>query len=219
MPGPSFMSQRTLRGFVLGECMSAVQKAIRRGDEMQAVTWAVEMDQSGHGQMLWNRLLVIASEDVGLAAPLGFQADIRALYDTWRELRDRRNQSKPERLQVLHAVMLLCRAPKSRKIDNAVWATYGNPDPLVSEIPDYAIDGHTARGRSLGRGNTTATSPESYHVENPGDDGGNPYFQIKEDLRARIGMQASRSCFHQQGRRTDAAADRAQTEPEQEALL
>ena len=47
--------------------MSAVQKCIRRGNEMEAMYWAVEMFESGFDEWLWKRLRIIASEDVGLA--------------------------------------------------------------------------------------------------------------------------------------------------------
>jgi replication-associated recombination protein RarA len=204
---PSIMMQVTVRGFRLGECLSALQKGIRRCDEAVALTMAVEMDQSGHGQMLWNRLLIIASEDIGLAEPQ-LPAQVRALYENWRDARERRNASKPERLFVLHAVMLMARAKKSRVVDNAIWATYGVEEPLVPEIPEYALDGHTARGRQLGRGSTQATNPEAFALINEADLGENPYVIRKEEYRARVGFAHSRDVFHRQGRRTDAVAAR-----------
>lgn len=213
------MQSRTVRGFVLGECVSALQKAIRRCDEQSAVTWAVEMDQSGFGAMLWNRLLIIASEDIGLAEPT-LPANLRALYDNWKDAKARRNAHMPERLFVMHAVMLLARAKKSRYVDNAIWATYAVEQPLVAEIPEYALDGHTARGRALRRANTEAGAPDSYHLENEADVGENIYRVRKEEYRAAVGMDTSREWFKMQGngsgRRQTAAAVR---EEDQEATL
>lgn len=146
----AFMQRKTIRGYVLGEVVSALQKAIRRGDEAQATWWAAELDQSGFATHCWNRLIVIASEDVGIAWPEG-PAVIRALHQTWVETAARRNVHRPERLFMQHAAMLLARAPKSRRVDTAAWANYGTPGQYF-EIPDYALDLHTARGRSMGRG-------------------------------------------------------------------
>jgi replication-associated recombination protein RarA len=92
------------------------------------------------------RLLIITSEDVGLAWPEG-PAVIGALYESWKELKRRRNGNRPKRLMVMHAACALTRAPKSRRMDEAVWATYGRPEWF--EIPDEALDRHTQAGRDL----------------------------------------------------------------------
>jgi replication-associated recombination protein RarA len=214
---PPFMMQPTIRGFRLGECISALQKSIRRCDEANALTWAVEIDQSGHGAMLWNRLLIIASEDIGLAEP-HLPANLRALYDNWKDARERRNPSIPERLFTLHAVMMMARAKKSRVVDNAIWATYAIEQPLVAEIPEYALDGHTARGRAKGAGSTQATNPEAFALVNvPEGLGPNPYELRKEKYRAEVGMDVSKQWFKEQGRRTDSKV--AKLEADSEGLL
>lgn len=192
------MATRTVRGFQLGECVSALQKAVRRGDEQGALTWAVEIDQSGFGSMLWSRILVITSEDIGIAEP-HLPAVIRSLYDNYQTFVKRNNPNMPERLFVVHAVMLLARAKKSRIVDNAIWATYGIPEPLVAEIPDYALDGHTARGRSLKAGNTAETNREAFHLENEADVGPNPYNERKTAWREQNGFAASKEMFKRQG--------------------
>jgi len=51
--------------------------------------WAVELDASGWGEYCWSRLIVIVSEDVGLAEPL-MPSVIRALYENWNSIRKRR---------------------------------------------------------------------------------------------------------------------------------
>lgn len=190
----------TIRGFDVFECLSALQKAIRRGDEPVAVTMAVELDQSGYAKMLWNRLLVIMVEDVGIAEP-NLPATIHALHVEWQAALDRAKPPKfPHRLFLMNAVLLLVRAKKSRMVDNAVWATYGVEEPLVKEIPDYALDGHTKRGASMGRGRTQGTRPDSFHLENEADLGPNPYMERKEAYRAAVGMEHSRKVFGRQGR-------------------
>ena len=191
----------TIRGFDVWECVSALQKAIRRGEEASALTWAVELDQSGYAKMLWSRLIVIAAEDVGLADPT-MVTHIKTLYDTHQMFVARKNKHMPERLYSTQAVMMLVRAPKSRMVDNAVWATYGHEDPLVDQIPDYALDAHTQAGRDAGKGKTAETNPDSFALENEADLGPNPYAERKTAYRERVGMKTSQEWFKKQGSRS-----------------
>jgi replication-associated recombination protein RarA len=79
----------TCRGYRQDEVVSCLQKAIRRGLEDDALFWAVELDESGWGEYAWSRLVVICSEDVGLADP-HMPSTIAALYSNWQLLRKRR---------------------------------------------------------------------------------------------------------------------------------
>lgn len=144
-----------MRGFTLGEVVSALQKSIRRSDEKQSVQWAAELDQSGFGSYLWNRLTIITSEDVGVAWPEG-PAVIAALRHSYEEMVAKGRRGGAERIFVIHATMLLARAKKSRRVDVAIWSAYGHDKPEFPEIPDYALDWHTARGRSMGRSPETS---------------------------------------------------------------
>lgn len=162
----------TVRGYDFGEVASALQKSIRRGWEDQALHWAVELDRSGYGRYCWYRLLVICSEDVGLAEP-GMPAAIWALHGMWSEVRKKKKASAPERLYLVHAVLCLVRARKSRIVDDAMWTHYNTDDGLY-EIPDVALDSHTRRGRSMGRGPEFQWS-ESLHLENEHSDLTNSY--------------------------------------------
>ena len=47
-------------------------------------------------------------------------------------------------------MLALARAPKSRLVDHAYVAIMGERPRL--EVPDYALDQHTERGRLMGRG-------------------------------------------------------------------
>lgn len=148
---PYALPNGTIRGFDAHEVVSALQKSIRRCEETQAVQWAVELDQSGLGDYCWTRLLIITSEDVGVAWIEG-PAVIRSLYQTYMELRARNSKARPERLMLIHATQLLARAPKCRRADDAVWAVYASEKPMHPEVPDYALDSHTRRGKAMGRG-------------------------------------------------------------------
>jgi replication-associated recombination protein RarA len=140
----------TMNGHDLTEVASAFQKSIRRGLEREALHWGIELDLSNFGEYAWKRMRVVTSEDVGLAEP-GLPAQIFALYQNWCDQRKKRDlKHAPERLYFVHAILLLVRARKSRIVDHALIASYGNHTPW--EIPDFALDKHTLRGKKLGRG-------------------------------------------------------------------
>lgn len=138
-------------GFPAGEVASAMQKCIRRGAEEDALFWATELDIAGFGEYVWKRLRIIASEDVGLAAPQ-IAGEIRALYANWLDQRKKKDERHgPERLFLVHAVLVLARAPKSRLIDHALIVMYEG-ERSGRQIPDFALDRHTRRGRQRRRG-------------------------------------------------------------------
>lgn len=59
----------TKNGYKLDEVVSALQKEIRRGNELMSKYWALEMNESGYWRYCFRRMMVIAGEDVGLANP------------------------------------------------------------------------------------------------------------------------------------------------------
>jgi MgsA AAA+ ATPase C terminal len=168
-----FSAQKTPGGYVMGEVRSALQKSIRRGLEREALFWATEIDLAGYGKYLWKTLRVICSEDVGLGEPQ-LPATIQALYAGWKDVvADEKPKKAPaESLGMIflaHAVLLLCRARKSRMADNACVVMYsGDRAGLEMQIPDYALDHHTARGRRMGR-TEALVYDQSYRVENAAD--------------------------------------------------
>ena len=141
----------TRRGYAFDECASALQKAVRRSDSDGAVYWALELADSGYGAYVWRRLLIITSEDVGLAEPT-MPATIHALHQSALTLQAaaRGRRQGVGRLQLVHAVLLLARARKSRIVNNALTAF--SADETVREVPDVALDKHCRRGRAMGRG-------------------------------------------------------------------
>lgn len=140
----------TKNGHPLSEVASAFQKSIRRGLEDDALHWGVELDISNFSEYAWKRMRIIASEDVGLAEG-HLASTIFALYQHWADQRKKKDaKHAPERLFLIHAILLLVRAKKSRIVDHALIVYYGNHERRA--IPDFALDKHTARGRRLGRG-------------------------------------------------------------------
>ena len=139
----------TRRGYEFPEVSSAMQKSIRRADEDGALYWATELDMSGFGEYVWKRLRIIASEDVGIAAAVS--GTVFALYQNWIDQRKKKDKNHaPERLFLVHAVILLCRSKKSRIVDHAL-ITYYHGNLPKRPIPDYALDKHTPKGRARGR--------------------------------------------------------------------
>ena len=150
------------------EVISALQKDIRRGNEESAMHWALELCPR-YEYWMWQRLIVIAHEDIGIANPevLGL---IPAMRESYMEFRRRGRGAV--RLVLANAILLLARSPKSRLADHFQCAV--NQDMLHGThfpIPDYALDIHTRRGKAKGRGMThfltegTELKPESKIVD------------------------------------------------------
>jgi replication-associated recombination protein RarA len=143
----------TQNGTPLGEVISALQKEIRRGHEQEALYWAMEM-LPRYEMYLWRRLLVIANEDIGLGNPdiLTQIPELRRQYFEFRRL----GKDGTCRLILANAVLLMCRSPKCRMADHLQrvvtqqWVEDSQADAL-RDVPDYALDKHTRRGRQLGR--------------------------------------------------------------------
>jgi len=134
---------QTPKGYDLHEVISALQKEIRRGNEYEAVYWANELENF-NAKVLWKRLRVIASEDIGIANPFA------SLIVDVLEKQYSADKKDSRRLFLVHAVLYLARAPKSRIVDNLLAVVYNGEKKL--EIPDYALDMHTFRGKKMGRG-------------------------------------------------------------------
>jgi len=144
---------KTVSGYLNSECTSAMQKCIRRGLEEEALFWATELDLAAYGAYVWKRLQIIASEDIGLADP-NVCVQVRALYENWVEQRknaQRERRNVTGRIFLVHAILICVRAKKSRMVDTALIAMYEGERP-EREVPDFALDMHTAKGRALHRG-------------------------------------------------------------------
>jgi replication-associated recombination protein RarA len=147
----TFAELTTPGGHRVGEVASAMQKCIRRGLADDALYWATELDLAGFGEYVFKRLVIIASEDVGPADRYACVI-VSTLRESWRDQRKKKDERHaPERLFLVHAVHYLAAAPKSRMVDHALIVHYEGPRER-REIPDFALDLHTQRGRSRKRG-------------------------------------------------------------------
>ena len=148
----------TYSGHRPDQVRSALQKAIRRGEVDNALHWLTKLTLSGEEWWAWRTLLVITSEDVGPAWPEG-PAVMGGLYQSWR--------TTSEWLMAVHATILLCRAPKSRLVDDALAAhLLGHTKEMRRSIPDEALDLHTVAGKyRLGRTEDSPRGQEHWWTE------------------------------------------------------
>jgi replication-associated recombination protein RarA len=125
----------------------------------------------------------MASEDVGPAEP-DLPATIEALYRAYSDIKKKKDEAHaPQRLQLMHAVILLATARKNRIVDHALIHHFENHAKLKRAIPDFALDKHTAAGRRLGRG-AEHFFAEGIKLEN--ESGEDPYGELaRQTLTAK----------------------------------
>jgi replication-associated recombination protein RarA len=144
----------TKNGLPAMACVSAMQKAIRRGMEREAMEFAVELMHTSKAfhSMVCNRLEVICHEDLDtLAAPHVFPF----VAATVAASRERYAKSIGEaRLMVGNAIRAMCRSPKSRAGCHfaAAIGLRSMLEDFAPTTPDYALDMHTMKGNAMGRG-------------------------------------------------------------------
>jgi replication-associated recombination protein RarA len=150
---------RTKRGYLLGEVVSALQKAIRRGDERMSGYFAMEMFESNFEAYAWRRLLTISAEDCAGV----ITQEIKALSDCAALVK--KTRKTPERIFIAKASILLAQAKKSRDADHMSCLMYdlNVPDDAtvaaaidearseIVDVPEYAYDCHTPKGRKAGK--------------------------------------------------------------------
>lgn len=127
-----------------------LQKSIRKGIEENALAAAYEMyiTSPQFEDKLWRRLTSISVEDIGFGEPLA-----PMLVYTYNQMRKEFLYGDGDRpMFFVHAIRYLCRCQKERSSDNIKNMlvknfSHGN----LFEVPEYAYDMHTAKGRELGR--------------------------------------------------------------------
>lgn len=141
---------RTKNGIPGDEIISALQKSIRRGLEEEAVEVAYEMyiTSPQFEDKLWRRLQAIAIEDIGFG---NVQAPV--IIHTLNQIRENFPYNDGDRpIFFVHAVRFLCQCEKDRSSDwlkNIVIEEFNRGKK--PEIPEFALDIHTQRGREQGK--------------------------------------------------------------------
>ena len=141
----------TKHGYDHYELLSALQKCIRRGMEYEAVHFAVELEEF-NPTMLWNRLKVIAAEDIGPANPQ-MPVLVDVLLKNYLAEKSKLGENNSA-LYFTNAVVCLCFSQKSRITEDLLKVVYTEreKEKKFLPIPDFALDKHTARGKALGKG-------------------------------------------------------------------
>jgi len=142
----------TKRGYMLDEVTSALIKSLRRGLEEEALFWGLEIEESGYYRYIWKRLLIFATEDVGLIDPDAI-VRINALAQAYETIKKNQNKKIPVEGDLLAmAILYLARAPKNREVDEFKnHIEKRKKDGWKPEAPDFALDVHTRRGRKAGK--------------------------------------------------------------------
>ncbi|MGH8841019.1 MAG: replication-associated recombination protein A [Jiangellaceae bacterium] len=127
---------------------SALIKSIRGSDVDAALHYLARMAEAGEDpRFLARRLVILASEDVGLADPGALQTAVAAAQAVqligWPEAQ----------ITLAQAVIALALAPKSNSVVKAIGAALGDVRAgLVGAVPPQLRDAHYGGARKLGHG-------------------------------------------------------------------
>ena len=127
---------------------SALIKSIRGSDPDAGLYWMVRLLEAGESpRFIARRLVILASEDIGMADPLSLvvaEAAARAVEFI----------GLPEaRLTLAHAVVHLAAAPKSNSVTTALGAaTQAVLSGPMATVPAHLRDAHYAGASALGHG-------------------------------------------------------------------
>ncbi|MBK9178386.1 MAG: replication-associated recombination protein A [Acidimicrobiales bacterium] len=130
------------------DVVSAFIKSIRGSDVDAGLYWLARMLEAGEdARFIARRLVILASEDVGMADPQGLLVADAAATAVERV-------GLPEAaLNLAHAVVHLATAPKSNRVTVALGrARRDVRDGAGGEVPAHLRDAHYRGARSLGHG-------------------------------------------------------------------
>ena len=152
----------TQNGYDFYEVASALQKAIRRSDTELSGYFALELFPTYH-KYVWKRLLTISAEDC--YGPYITQ-EVKALHDSFLFVNQgKKRDNMGGRVFISKAIILLAGWKHNRDADllsNFIYdKQYGISDDEINayfdevrkeqkEIPDYAYDKHTWKGKMMG---------------------------------------------------------------------
>ena len=130
------------------DVVSAFIKSIRGSDPDAGLYWLARMLSAGEdARFIARRLVILASEDVGMADSMGLLvADAAARAVEFVGL--------PEaQLNLAHAVVYLATAPKSNRSALAIWSALEDVRTLpAGPVPAHLRDSHYRSAKNLGHG-------------------------------------------------------------------
>ncbi|HWL45813.1 MAG TPA: replication-associated recombination protein A [Ilumatobacter sp.] len=130
------------------DVVSAFIKSMRGSDADAAVYWLARMLEAGEdARFIARRIVIFASEDVGMADPQALQVAVAAAHAV-------EHVGLPEaQLNLAQAVIHCATAPKSNRSALAIWdARAAVRDGLLGEVPAHLRDAHYSGAKQIGHG-------------------------------------------------------------------
>lgn len=130
------------------DVVSAFIKSMRGSDPDAAVYWLARMLEAGEdARFIARRMIIFASEDVGLADASALQVAVAAAHAL-------EHVGLPEaQLNLAQAAIHLATCPKSNRSAVAIWNARSDiRDGAVGEVPPHLRDAHYQGAASLGHG-------------------------------------------------------------------
>lgn len=129
------------------DILSAFQKSVRGSDPDAAIHYLARLISADDLPSICRRLLVMSSEDIGLAYPQGVTI-VKSCVDAALQL------GFPEaRIPLAQAVILLATAPKSNSAICAVDAALHDIETKdTGDVPEHLKDSHYSGSKALGHG-------------------------------------------------------------------
>jgi len=130
------------------DVVSAFIKSIRGSNVQAGLFWLARMLESGDdARFIARRLVILASEDIGMADPNALVVAVAAATAL-------EHVGLPEaQLNLAQAVVYLAMAPKSNRVALGIWAAREDIQRGVnSEVPAHLRDGHYEGAKEFGHG-------------------------------------------------------------------
>ena len=147
------------------DVISAFIKSIRGSDVDAALHWLARMLEAGEDpRFIARRLVILSSEDIGLADPTALTTAVAAAQAV-------QLIGMPEaRLNLAQAVIALAVAPKSNAVIAAIDAAQADVRAgKIGPVPAHLRDAHYQGAKDLGRDATHDPRSPTVHVFEPQD--------------------------------------------------
>jgi putative ATPase len=179
------------------DVISAFIKSIRGSDPQAGLYWLARMLEAGEdARFIARRLVILASEDIGEADPMGLVVATAAAHAV-------EYVGLPEaQLNLAQAVVHLATAPKSNAAAVGIW----NARSVVQkggfgEVPPHLRDAHYGAAKKLGHG-------KGYEYPHDDPRGWVPQQYLPDDMREAVFYSPSPHGFEQEIRtRMDSLVD------------
>jgi putative ATPase len=169
------------------DVVSAFIKSMRGSDPDAAVYWLARMLEAGEdARFIVRRMVVFASEDVGMADPLALLVAVAAAHAV-------EHVGLPEaQLNLSQAVIHLATAPKSNTATTAIGAArQAVRDGRLGEVPAHLRDSHYQGAAALGHGS-------GYEYPHDDERGWVEQQYLPDELVGQVWYRPSRHGFEQE---------------------